>query len=389
MSKERSINLDGRVRIIDELPVLHRGSVKDLRVIEPATEERMGLGLFVFRDTFSIWDLKDLCTEEIPGKGAAICCLGARAFELARRRGIDSTYLGLVDQDGRVVSSDQLKEPTNLMLVSLAQIIPPREIDKPDGTTTYDYSMFTSDRRNFLVPLEIIYRLMLPQGSSKLKKIKTLLEKGDQTGALALARKLGLDHLPKAGEKLPTPYLQDVTTKLEFTDRDLSWEEARKIAGLSPEEQQRIIQVLSAACQINSALLRQVGVENADGKIEVILDPFRQVKLCDVACSMDECRFFCDGVQISKEDIRQYYERTQPALYEEVKEAKATGRRNWKDLLHCGLEPLDPEFKTIMSGLYSALTDACLNGRFDFRPTLDHAVVAYAAYLRKKGWATK
>ncbi len=46
---------------------------------------------------------------------------------------------------------------------------------------------------------------------------------------------LGLDHQPKPGENLAKPIF-DVSTKLEETDRYVTWSEAQKIAGLTNQE---------------------------------------------------------------------------------------------------------------------------------------------------------
>jgi phosphoribosylaminoimidazole-succinocarboxamide synthase len=46
---------------------------------------------------------------------------------------------------------------------------------------------------------------------------------------------LGLDHMPKPGETLPKPIF-DVSTKLEETDRYVTWQEAQQISSLSDKE---------------------------------------------------------------------------------------------------------------------------------------------------------
>jgi len=41
-----------------------------------------------------------------------------------------------------------------------------------NGKLKYDYSVYTSRLKNFLIPLEIIYRNGLPEGSSVFKKLE-------------------------------------------------------------------------------------------------------------------------------------------------------------------------------------------------------------------------
>ena len=98
----------------------------------------------------------------------------------------------------------------------------------------HDYSMYTPQLKNCLIPLEIIYRNGLPEGSSVFKR----LEQGKITPA-----DLGLDHYPKPGEQLSKPIF-DVSTKLEETDRYVTWQEAQKIAGFTDSELEEIKAVL-------------------------------------------------------------------------------------------------------------------------------------------------
>jgi phosphoribosylaminoimidazole-succinocarboxamide synthase len=86
------------------------------------------------------------------------------------------------------------------------------------GKLEYDYSIFTPNLKNYLIPLEIIYRNGLPEGSSVFKR----LEQGKVT-----LKDLGLDHQPEPREHFAKP-LFDVSTKLEETDRYVTWKESEK-----------------------------------------------------------------------------------------------------------------------------------------------------------------
>ena len=59
---------------------------------------------------------------------------------------------------------------------------------------------------------------------------------------------LGLDHYPKPGEQLSKPVF-DVSTKLEETDRYVTWAEAQKMAGLTDAELSNVKAALLAADQ--------------------------------------------------------------------------------------------------------------------------------------------
>ena len=119
------------------------------------------------------------------------------------------------------------------MEVSLVNVYEPKT-SVVNGKLLHDYSMYTSNLKNCLIPLEIIYRNGLPEGSSVFKR----LEQGKIKPA-----DLGLNHYPQPGEQFSKPIF-DVSTKLEETDRYLTWQEAQKMAGLTEQELEKIKAVL-------------------------------------------------------------------------------------------------------------------------------------------------
>jgi phosphoribosylaminoimidazole-succinocarboxamide synthase len=118
-----------------------------------------------------------------------------------------------VVEEGKRKRMDEVKEAQDCMEFKLLRVIR-SQIKR----STYDYSCFQKEEVNFLIPLEIIYRNSLPEGSSVFRRLKE--------GSLRL-EEVGLQSMPEPGEILDEPIL-DVSTKLETTDRYISWEEARK-----------------------------------------------------------------------------------------------------------------------------------------------------------------
>src|SRR3989337_1542424 len=184
----------------------------------------MGVGRFHFSDRYSVVDWGE-SPDHIEGKGEALCLMGAYCFEQLEKRGVKTHYKGLVDKDGKVVTFNQLKQPSSTMEVSIVNVYKPETLITR-GKLAYDYRVYTPKLKNCLIPLEIIYRNGLPEGSSVFKR----LEQGTAT-----LKDLGLDHYPKPGERLATP-LFDVSTKLEQTDRYVTWEGAQRIAGWTVHE---------------------------------------------------------------------------------------------------------------------------------------------------------
>ncbi len=314
------------------------GSVKDLKILEEPTNEQPGRGRFVFSDRYSVFDWGEM-PDQIEHKGAAIALLGAYFFEKLEEMGIPTHYLGLVEDD-QAKKLTHIKMPVNSMEVKMLQVIKPEL--KGDQ---YIYSQYKGEGGGFLIPLELIYRNSLPSGSSVFKR----LEKGE-----AKLEDLGLKEMPVPNQKMD-PTLLDVSTKLEVTDRYITWDEARAISGLSQGE---ISELKKLANTINDLITRefsQIGLVNEDGKIEVGFDHQRRLMLVDVLGTLDECRFTYEGLPVSKEILRIHYRDT--AWHRATDEAKTKDRQRWKEVCAVAPEPLPPRLRQLASQIYCACTN--------------------------------
>jgi phosphoribosylaminoimidazole-succinocarboxamide synthase len=323
------------------------GSVKDLEVIKKPDEDTMGIGRFVFSDRYSVFDWGEM-PDLIEGKGEALCLMGAYCFERLEELGIKTHYRGLVDESGKVVRFDELKQPSNVMEIDLVNVYRPRATVK-EGRLAYDYSLYTPMLRNCLIPLEVIYRNGLPEGSSVFKRL--------EQGSVTLAD-LGLNHYPRAGEKLNKPIF-DVSTKLEEKDRYVTWEEAKRMAGLTSDEIAEVQNLLLRVDRQISELAARASLVNEDGKIELAFDSERKLMVVDVVGTLDESRFTYNGLHVSKEIARQYYRKTE--WYEDVEEAKekasAEGIKDWKKLVKTKPPKLEQKLREIISQMYKATTN--------------------------------
>jgi phosphoribosylaminoimidazole-succinocarboxamide synthase len=347
------------------------GSVKDLEVIKKPTKDAMGVGRFHFSDRYSVFDWGEM-PDLIDGKGAALCMMGAYCFERLEEKGVRTHYRGLVDKSGKVVRFDQLKQPSNVMEINLVNVYRPKAYVQ-DGNLKYDYGVYSPKLRNFLIPLEIIYRNGLPEGSSVFKR----LEQG-----LVRLEDLGLDYYPKAGEKLEKPIF-DVSTKLEEGDRYVSWAEAQRIASLTDREVDEVKGLLLRVDGLISELAGRAGLVNEDGKIELGFDPFRRLMVVDVVGTLDECRFTYDGLHVSKEIARQYYRETEwfRDVEEAKKKAKEQGVEDWKKLVKTKPPKLNPKLKIIISQMYLATTNEITDRRIYDASNLADAIKKYREYF--------
>jgi phosphoribosylaminoimidazole-succinocarboxamide synthase len=350
------------------------GSVKDLQVIHKPTLKEMGTGRFVFTDRYSVFDWGEM-PDHIEGKGAALCLMGAYCFEQLEKIGIKTHYKGLANEKGEAVTLSELSAPSNIMEVALVNVYKPK-IDIANGKIVHEYSMYTSTLKNCLIPLEVIYRNGLPEGSSVFKRLAQ--------GKVTL-KDLGLDHQPKPGETLANPIF-DVSTKLEETDRYVTWTEAQKIAGLTAPELTEVKAVLLRADETITKAAANADLKNEDGKIELAFDDKRKLMLVDVLGTLDECRFTYEGVHVSKEVARQFYKKTNwyNDLEQAKKDAEARGIQDWKSLCKSQPSKLDPKLKTMISQMYMAVANEMTNIKLFDVPKLAKAINAYRDFMGEK-----
>ncbi len=337
------------------------GSVKDLRVVKAAMDDALGEGIFTFSDRYSVFDWGEM-PDLIPGKGAALCMMAAWNFEQFKRYlEIPTHYLGIVDSERNLTTTDRLKASSNIMVVSLSRVIKPKFVDGE-----YDYSEFIEGRGeldNFVVPLEVIYRRGAPKGSSLFKTIDALEREGKHHELATLLGNYGLVEKPEPGQLFPkTGY--DFTTKFESTDRRLSEQGAHYISGLSTREFGQLGDLRDAVVDLVALHAHSVGLIDFDGKHE-----YRffggVVSLADVAGTFDENRFMIslDGrqVQVSKEFLRQYHKTHQPDWYEAVEKAKVEAFRrgiaDWKSLVQVQPQHLDSRLVALVGEMYQAGSD--------------------------------
>jgi phosphoribosylaminoimidazole-succinocarboxamide synthase len=314
------------------------GSVKDLVVIEKPSKNKSGKGRFIFSDRYSVFDWGEM-PDHIFNKGKSLCISAAYFFEKLESIGIKTHYLGLVE-DNQTKNFANIKRPADTMEVDLVRVLKPLQ-----KGNTYDYSIYKTEKNNFLIPLEIIYRKSLPEGSSVFKRLRE--------GNLKL-EELGLVEMPLAGQILEKPFV-DVSTKLEESDRYLGWKEAQEIAHLSDSELEEIRRATLSINQLIGQEANKIGLKYEDGKIEFAFNEDRNLIVVDVLGTLDECRFTFKGMPISKEIARLYYRKT--PWFKELMDAKKKDELNWKDKVNLSPPPLPPRLKELISMAYAVFTN--------------------------------
>ncbi len=317
------------------------GSVKDLTIKRPATEDLEGIGVFKFTDDYSVFDYGKM-PDTIPNKGEALCRMAAYNFKELEKQKIKSHFRKL--------------DSGNKMEVDIVRVLFPQKDELKPGM------------RNYLVPLEVIFRNSLPEGSSVFKR----LAKGETT-----LEQLGLEKTPHPGEKLALP-IMDVSTKLEPTDRYLTWKEAAEIACLNQAE---IEDLKEKALEINNFLTKkadEIGLEHADGKVEFAMNPKRKLILVDVCGTLDENRFLYNGIHVSKQILRDYYKTT--PWHEVIESEKAEGKGHGEFTVP---PRLPKELIDITSNMYKSVCETWTGEKHWNVPSIEETMNQYKTFLEK------
>jgi phosphoribosylaminoimidazole-succinocarboxamide synthase len=332
------------------------GSVKDLEVITRPSDERPGVGRFNFSDRYSVFDWGEM-PDLIQKKGMALCIISAYFFEELNKRGVPNHYRGLFDESGSVVSLQELSKPSHSMAVNLYRVFNP-----PEAGGRYNYSDYNGTICNYLIPLEVIYRNSLPEGSSVFKRLKD----GD-----IKPEDLGLSGIPEPGLKLDSPII-DVSTKLEVTDRYIRWDEAQKISGLLPDEIKRLKETTLTIDNLINEIVGRIGLVNEDGKIEFALNEKKEIVVIDVLGTPDECRFTYNGLHVSKELARNFYRGTR--WHRETEYAKKTDRQSWKSLVQSVPPHLPERLSMLFSFMYQAVCNDLTEKKWFEVPSLSEVM---------------
>ncbi len=338
-------------------------SVKDIRVDEPATENVLGRGAFVFTDDYSVFDWGKM-PDEIPDKGASLCTMGAFNFAVLEAAGVPTHYRGVVSEgDTEPVDLDAALTTGSAPRTMAIDLVQVPALPFVDGG--YDYDAYhDAAGAHYLIPLEIVFRNRVPVGSS-------LRSRADPRG-------FGLDATDWPDEAVDLPdAVVEFSTKYEEQDRYLDRAEADAIAGRADVDD-----LESVAREVNRLVTEQAaaaGMVHQDGKIECLYAD-GEIRVADVVGTFDENRFSYDGQQVSKEVLRQYHKRTQPDWVEAVSDAKARANRegiaDWTSLCDREPSPLADDVLQVARDLYCAGTNAYMDREVFDAPSIDAAVAA-------------
>ena len=371
------------------IPVLYRGSVKNLLgPVALSSKESTSAVVFEYTDAFSVFDwgrMPDLLFR----KGEALAILAAHIMEslekpetwkefsrspeaLALRKGnrfgavfnelgeelqahgLRTHYLGVMEEGSSVpVPLAAVQKPVRRVAVRQVSVVKP-SMETVLGRTLPDYYLTRGAGAPRLVPLEVVFRLGCPEGSSLRDRVAR------DPGYLA---SLGfpdtkMDVSSESETCWDFPILE-LFTKLEAADRPVPLSEALAISGLSAKTLQDILLKTAWIAGLLRYWCSKLGLTLSDGKLEWAMGEDGRAFLVD-AIGPDELRLSKKGQQLSKEFLRKYYRNT--PWYEWVekakKQAKHQGVADWKRFVPEGPPTLPLPYRELAIHVYLALTNS-------------------------------
>lgn len=319
------------------MPVLH--STKNLEIIEPPTATREGVGIFEYTDNYTVFHYGRM-PDLIPGKGEAICRMAAFNFTMLEAAGVKTHFR-------RFIAPNRIE-------FDLARV--------PDP----DAGPPTPNAENYLIPVQVLFRNELPQGSSVHRRLAA--------GALTPAE-VGLRGIPAVGEPLRHPLIEYATTR-EDVNRFIGGPEAQRLAGLSDEQFQAMRENTVVVNEVLTGYARELGLSHSDGKVEFLVSSDANIVLADSPGTPDESRLMFNGVHCGKQVLRNWY--VDNGLEVPVSRLIAEGvpRSRWPQPA-----PLPPEFLPVMSDLYRSLSETWTGERLWGGPDLQTATQAVARLI--------
>ncbi|MCR9206270.1 MAG: hypothetical protein NXH75_16940, partial [Halobacteriovoraceae bacterium] len=196
--------------------LLYQGSVKDIFLGE--NNETLA---FNFSDRYSVFDWGEM-PDLLSQKGESLAYMGMLFFQYLEKpetwrswkapshlKNFDQEMLQKLKSEGLAHHALGLLEKESSAL-GVSRVEVPKI---PFENGVYNYEFYKKPVENALVPLEVIFRFGIPEGSSLVERLD------DQN----YRRVLGLQHHPKTGESFSRPLIE-FSTKLESTDRYIKYD---------------------------------------------------------------------------------------------------------------------------------------------------------------------
>lgn len=308
-------------------------TTKELEVVEPPTDGKEGVGIFRFTDYYTVFFYGRM-PDQIPGKGEALARMAAHNFTMLEAAGVPTHFR-------RFIAPDKIE-------FSLVR--------QPERGATH-----TASATNRIVPLQVIARNELPQGSSTHRRLAA--------GTLT-PQDLGLDAAPVFGQRLDAPIIE-YAAMLESPKRFIHAPAAQKLAGLTDEQFRTIQQTTNTSNEVITRHAAALGVSHCDCNFEYMISSRGRIVVADSPGTPDGSRFLVDGEHCGKQIMRNWYAAHgfEPPVQKWLTDGVPKSEWPVPGPLPAGLVPA-------MTDLYRSLTEAWTGRRIWNAPDLSTAMQA-------------
>jgi phosphoribosylaminoimidazole-succinocarboxamide synthase len=368
----------------------YQGSVKNVLQHPQSCKSNM---YFEFTDDYSLFDWGKM-PQTIEHKGLSLSLMGKILFQMLGDGEYWKYFLGIENRLFNQHSLYMEKERTDFLFVGqeladkglshhLLSTEETEEKEKPDlpmhwmkvkpvhverpqwnkDRQSFDYQFYQQKKMDkdevhspslYLVPLEVIYRFGIPEGSSLKNRLneprfKPSWDKKAWSKVIATPENMW-----------QRPFLE-FTTKLEPQDRFLTPEEAQELAGMTDQEWIRFCFLSEWVALFLHHLFKDMGLQLWDGKIEWAFQGLgqRDFMLVD-SLGPDEMRLMYGDHHLSKEMLRQFYKTTRWAQQVQAskQESLKKNHENWKEHHQIEAPPILPQYLSDRCSLvYRKLVD--------------------------------
>lgn len=372
---------------MERLKLIYEGSVK--RLFEcPDNADRLW---FEFSDDYSIFDWGKM-PDTIANKGRALTFMGAhffarlslplfwkslresqhmkrfggdwlkqrfehKVYQRLEKSGLPHHFLRATDGK-RLLTFPAIATAGSAYMEVLKAETPKPELKQVLNHELYFYPHVNARgwHHRRLVPLEVVFRFGMPQGSSLISRIDRNPE---------YLKDLGLPATPSPGEWFPVPIIE-FFTKLEPSDRLLTWSEASLLSGLSASAFADMVELTLVTALALYHIFAEKDLALWDGKFEFVVERKQgaepELLLAD-SIGPDELRLLYKNHHLSKELIRQIYKDSSwsKALAKAKDLAKQRIDANFKEIckneLHETPNMMSQEEKHVVDKLYGTLAN--------------------------------
>jgi phosphoribosylaminoimidazole-succinocarboxamide synthase len=242
------------------------GSAKNILIEKLPKDDEMGVGYFIPKDSFSIFDykIKGKWPFDIPFKSIAMAYIVNKSFEIAKENGIRTCFIEAVSEGCRI-----------------------HIVRVPGADISLEPEKITVGTKNRVVDLEVIFNYYLHPRSSLLK---------DFISGKKNFKDYGFSQMPHGGEIIPAAltgdYKLSYTTKYDKSgDIPLTEQEAKVRSRLTDEQWIQGQEMIKKCIPLISKYAESKNLLRADGKYELFVDSDGNVGLADTFGNPEEDRY--------------------------------------------------------------------------------------------------